>query len=36
MLGLETEESRRPVGFFDSGVGGLKVAKQVRALLPNE
>ncbi len=26
----------RPIGIFDSGVGGLTVVKEVRALLPNE
>ena len=26
----------RPIGFFDSGVGGLTVLKHVKALLPNE
>ena len=27
---------RRPIGIFDSGVGGLTVADKVRSLLPNE
>lgn len=27
---------RRPIGIFDSGVGGLTVAKEIRNLLPNE
>jgi len=27
---------KRPVGIFDSGVGGLTVAKEIRQLLPNE
>ena len=26
----------RPIGIFDSGVGGLTVAKEIRRLLPNE
>ena len=25
-----------PIGFFDSGVGGLTVLKEVKRLLPNE
>ena len=25
-----------PVGMFDSGVGGLSIAKQVKEVLPNE
>jgi glutamate racemase len=25
-----------PIGFFDSGVGGLSVMKEVRRLLPGE
>jgi glutamate racemase len=28
--------SRAPIGIFDSGIGGLTVARAVRALLPNE
>jgi glutamate racemase len=28
--------SEAPVGFFDSGVGGLSVARELRRLLPNE
>ncbi|MCL2217147.1 MAG: glutamate racemase [Defluviitaleaceae bacterium] len=27
---------RRPIGIFDSGVGGLTVAKEIRRLLPHE
>ena len=27
---------RRPVGVFDSGVGGLTVAKEIKNVLPNE
>ena len=27
---------RRPIGMFDSGVGGLTVLKEVRKALPNE
>ena len=26
----------RPIGVFDSGLGGLTVAKAIRAILPNE
>lgn len=26
----------RPIGVFDSGIGGLPIARQIRALLPNE
>ncbi|MBF6058868.1 glutamate racemase [Thiomicrorhabdus heinhorstiae] len=26
----------RPIGVFDSGIGGLPIAKQIRELLPNE
>ena len=26
----------RPIGIFDSGVGGLTVFKEIRTLLPNE
>ncbi len=26
----------RPIGFFDSGVGGISVLKQAVAILPNE
>jgi glutamate racemase len=29
-------EARAPIGVFDSGVGGLSVLKEIRALLPNE
>ncbi len=28
--------SRRPIGFFDSGVGGLSVVKEVQGLMPSE
>ena len=31
-----TVNSQAPIGIFDSGVGGLSIARQVRALLPNE
>ena len=27
---------KRPIGVFDSGVGGLTVVKQVMKVLPNE
>ncbi|SVA06987.1 uncharacterized protein METZ01_LOCUS59841, partial [marine metagenome] len=26
----------RPIGIFDSGLGGLTVVKSIRSLLPNE
>src|SRR5690625_6953508 len=26
----------RPIGVFDSGVGGLTIAKEIKRLLPNE
>ena len=29
-------ESPRPVGIFDSGIGGLSVAREIRLLLPSE
>jgi glutamate racemase len=29
-------DSRAPIGVFDSGVGGLSVLKEIRALLPHE
>ncbi|PZR74074.1 MAG: glutamate racemase [Chthoniobacterales bacterium] len=32
----ETAEQRRPIGVFDSGIGGLTVVSALRALLPNE
>ncbi len=31
-----TDESSRPIGIFDSGVGGLTVVKELNKLLPNE
>ncbi len=30
------DETKRPIGLFDSGVGGVSVAREVRALLPAE
>lgn len=30
------EQSERPIGIFDSGVGGLTVASAIRQVLPNE
>ncbi len=30
------EESQRPIGVFDSGIGGLTVVKELNRLLPNE
>jgi glutamate racemase len=32
----ESKFARRPIGVFDSGVGGLTVVRAVRQLLPNE
>lgn len=32
----EEDASRRPIGVFDSGIGGLTVVSALRALLPNE
>ncbi|BBP46398.1 glutamate racemase [Thiosulfatimonas sediminis] len=29
-------ENSRPIGVFDSGIGGLPIAKQLRELMPNE
>ncbi|MGZ5196960.1 MAG: glutamate racemase, partial [Kaistella sp.] len=28
--------AKQPIGIFDSGVGGLTVAKEIKRLLPNE
>lgn len=33
---MRGEDSYRPIGVFDSGVGGLTVARAIRDLLPNE
>lgn len=30
------EEKQKPIGFFDSGVGGLSVLRQALKVLPNE
>ena len=32
----ESDAARRPIGVFDSGIGGLTVVGALRALLPNE
>ena len=32
----ETNETNRPIGVFDSGIGGLTVVAALRTLLPNE
>ena len=32
----ETSVAGRPIGVFDSGIGGLTVVAALRALLPNE
>src|SRR5215813_6053097 len=33
---MERSNDRRPIGVFDSGVGGLTVVRAVRAALPGE
>ena len=33
---MHTLNKNAPIGFFDSGVGGLTVLKQVKAIMPNE
>ena len=33
---LKTNENNKPIGFFDSGVGGLTVLSAFRSILPNE
>jgi glutamate racemase len=33
---LSTEEIQKPIGVFDSGIGGLTVVKRLAATLPNE
>src|SRR5690349_5175661 len=35
-LQLNYDEASRPIGVFDSGVGGLTVVKELNRLLPNE
>src|SRR5678815_2564625 len=35
-LGQERTYKRRPIGVFDSGVGGLTVVRALRAVLPGE
>jgi glutamate racemase len=35
-MGQETTYKRRPIGVFDSGVGGLTVVRALRAVLPGE
>ncbi len=35
-LPLKYDEASRPIGVFDSGVGGLTVVKELNRLLPNE
>ena len=34
--GLDDSRRRRPIGVFDSGIGGLTVVKALRSLLPSE
>lgn len=36
MLLLIAVQSKQPIGIFDSGIGGLTVAKAINKLLPNE
>lgn len=36
MSGIITEEKYKPIGVFDSGVGGLTVAREIMRQLPNE
>jgi glutamate racemase len=36
MTGSGTAEAERPIGVFDSGIGGLTVVSALRALLPDE
>lgn len=33
---ISNSSNNSPIGFFDSGVGGLTVLKQFRNILPNE
>ena len=33
---LRKMNKNNPIGIFDSGIGGLTVAKAIRKLLPNE
>ncbi len=33
---MQSKESHRPIGVFDSGIGGLTVVKALNRLLPNE
>lgn len=33
---LQNRKKNRPIGIFDSGLGGLTVVKQIRRFLPNE
>jgi glutamate racemase len=35
-MGQETTDKRRPIGVFDSGVGGLTVVRALRKVLPGE
>ncbi len=35
-INQKTEEAGRPIGVFDSGIGGLTVVKELNRLLPNE
>ena len=35
-MGQERTENRRPIGVFDSGVGGLTVVRALRSVLPGE
>ena len=33
---MNISKNNLPIGFFDSGVGGLTVLKEVKKILPNE
>ncbi len=35
-INLPAQAGNRPIGVFDSGVGGLSVLRELQALLPNE
>ena len=35
-MNINTEKNLSPIGVFDSGVGGLTVAREIMRQLPNE
>ncbi len=35
-ININTDENLAPIGIFDSGVGGLTVAREIIRQLPNE